>query len=174
MSIAGLVILPDVSNMASVSYTLRGTVKSHAPGILTILSGFRILIAIAVWLFALTVMYSVPFDVSAESGKVVWLDLCLHTEDLRWTMKPVAWTFPPPWGAPTGYAHSFLCGPLRRWSEVPLDFDAWLDAAARVLIGFRDAKWSKRAIRAAAYKAARHCSRSQHGFLLRLLNLIWQ
>ena len=122
--------------------------------------------------FALTVMYSVPFDVSAESNKVIWLDLCLNTCDLRWTMKPTLWTLPPPWGAPSGYAHSFLCGRLRLWSEVPLDLDAWLDAATRVLIGFRDAKWPKRAIRAAVYKAARHCSRAQHDLLLRLLVLV--
>ena len=78
---------------------------------------------------AVSLAYPVPFDVGECAASDTWLDMELHLPDLSWRMKPILRALPPPWCAPKGYAHSFLCGRLARWAEVHLDEQAWLTAA---------------------------------------------
>ena len=98
---------------------------------------------------AVTLVYTAPFEVEAYSPKAAWLDLELRLPTLTWSMKPTLWTLPPPWGAPKGCAHSFICGRLARWQEVRLSGKAWIEAAANLLVSFRDVGWPNAVIRAA-------------------------
>ena len=119
---------------------------------------------------AVSLAYSVPFDIDACAASATWLDMELRLPDLSWRMKPSMWTLPPPWGAPKGYALSFLCGRIQRWSEVRLSEDAWLTAATNLLLSFRDAGWPRRVIRAAVFKAGR-LTRIKRDMLLKVLHV---
>ena len=119
---------------------------------------------------AVSLAYSVPFDIDACAASVTWLDMELRLPDLTWRMKPTLWTLPPPWGAPKGYAHSFLCGRFQRWSEVRLCDDAWLTAATNLLLSFRDAGWPESAIRAAIFKAGK-LKRYRRDMVLKVLRV---
>ena len=44
---------------------------------------------------AVTLVYTVPFEVEAYSPKAAWLDLELRLPTLTWSMKPTLWTLPP-------------------------------------------------------------------------------
>ena len=123
---------------------------------------------------ALRLTYSVPFDVEDASPCIAWLDLILDVRSLKWSMKVSKWTLPPPWGAPLGFLHGFLCGRLCRWSEVNLDQSSWVAAAANVVIALRDAQWPRCAVRSAVFKVATKWGRAKRDLLLHVLQATWQ
>ena len=96
-------------------------------------------------------VYPVTFDISAESRTLLWLDVALDLDHMRYSFAPKGYSTVPAWASCSKDLRAYVIGRVHRWEELELPNADLVQHALSLASQLLQCQWQPKALRSFLY-----------------------